>query len=114
MAEQYKKASLVICRAGATTLAELTAMGRASILVPYPYAAHNHQEHNARVLVEADAATMILDREINGEAVARIIREMMAQPEKLLRQSKNSYRLGQRDATHRVRNLCLELMKSAA
>jgi len=114
MAEQYKKASLVICRAGATTLAELTAMGRASILVPYPYAAHNHQEHNARVLVEADAATLVLDREITGEALARIIQEMMGQPEKLLRQSQNSFRLGQRDATNRVRNLCLELMKIAA
>ena len=60
-------ADLVISRAGATTLAELTALGLPSILVPYPYAAENHQEYNARALEREGAAVVILDRELNGQ-----------------------------------------------
>ena len=51
MAEQYRKASLVICRAGATTLAEVTACGKVSVLIPYPHAAHNHQEKDRKSVV---------------------------------------------------------------
>ncbi len=114
MAKQYQKASLVICRAGATTLAELTAMGKASVLIPFPYAAHNHQEHNAQTLVKAGAAQMILDREVNGEKLADSILYALKNPEENIERSKKSFQLGKRDATNQVRNICLEMMKIAA
>jgi UDP-N-acetylglucosamine--N-acetylmuramyl-(pentapeptide) pyrophosphoryl-undecaprenol N-acetylglucosamine transferase len=60
----YAAADVVICRAGATTLAELTRLGKAAILVPYPYAAEDHQTFNAKTLVDAGAATMITDRDV--------------------------------------------------
>ena len=59
MGEQYRKASLVICRAGATTIAEINACGKMSILIPFPHAAHNHQEKNARILESANAGELI-------------------------------------------------------
>ncbi|MEE9258225.1 MAG: glycosyltransferase, partial [Nitrospinaceae bacterium] len=113
MAEQYRKASLVICRAGATTLAEVTACGKVSVLIPFPYAAHNHQEHNARVLEAADASEVILDKDINGERLARSIRESMGNPQRMKKMGDNSYSLGRRDATEKVKQLCLQLMEEA-
>ena len=66
MDEAYAQADLVLCRAGATTVAELTAFGKAAILVPYPYAIYDHQRGNAQALHERGAAEMILDQELNG------------------------------------------------
>jgi UDP-N-acetylglucosamine--N-acetylmuramyl-(pentapeptide) pyrophosphoryl-undecaprenol N-acetylglucosamine transferase len=65
MDEAYARADLVLCRAGATTLAELTAFGKAAILVPFPYAIYDHQRWNAQMLQDQGAAEMILDQEIN-------------------------------------------------
>jgi len=110
MAEQYRKASLIICRSGATTLAEVTALGIPAVLVPFPFAAHNHQEHNARALESAGAAQVILDKDVNGEQLARIILDGMEHPERLREMAKHSFQLGRRDATERVRRLCMDLM----
>ena len=76
MGEAYVVSDIVISRAGATTLAELTALGKPALLVPYPYAAGNHQELNARKLLEIGAAKMILDGELSGEVLADAIREL--------------------------------------
>ncbi len=111
--EQYQKASLVICRAGATTLAEITACGKVSLLIPFPYAAHNHQEHNARAVEAENAGEVILDKDISGELIAQSILEAMHNPEKMKEMQDNSYRLGKRDATEEVKRLCLELMNDA-
>ena len=111
--EQYRKASLVICRAGATTLAEVTACGKVSLLIPFPYAAHNHQEHNARAVEAENAGEMVLDKDINGGLIAKSILETMDDPEKMRAMEDNSYRLGKREATEEVKRLCLELMKDA-
>ena len=73
MAEAYQAADVILCRAGATTLAEITAIGRPAVLVPYPHATGRHQELNARVLVEAGAAEMILDQELSGKKVTATI-----------------------------------------
>src|SRR5439155_20258858 len=70
MDEAYARADLVLCRAGATTVAELTAFGKAAILVPYPYAIYDHQRWNAQALQDRGAAEMILDRELSGETLA--------------------------------------------
>ena len=71
MDEAYAQADLVLCRAGATTVAELTAFGKAAILVPYPYAIYDHQRGNAQALHERGAAEMILDQELNGQILAQ-------------------------------------------
>ncbi|MGV7219954.1 MAG: undecaprenyldiphospho-muramoylpentapeptide beta-N-acetylglucosaminyltransferase [Nitrospinales bacterium] len=111
--EQYQKASLVICRAGATTLAEVTACGKVSVLIPFPYAAHNHQEHNARAVEAENAGEVILDKDINGDVIAESILEAMNNPEKMKEMEDNSYRLGKREATEEVMQLCLDLMNDA-
>lgn len=68
----YAAADLVMCRSGATTLAELTRLGKPAILVPYPHAAANHQEMNARAMVEAGAAVMIKDADLGAKALPMI------------------------------------------
>ena len=70
MAAAYGAADLVVCRAGATTLAELAALGKPSILIPYPHAVGNHQELNARVFERAGAAQVLLDRELEPAILA--------------------------------------------
>jgi UDP-N-acetylglucosamine--N-acetylmuramyl-(pentapeptide) pyrophosphoryl-undecaprenol N-acetylglucosamine transferase len=113
VAEQYRKASLVICRAGATTLAEVTACGKVSILIPYPHAAHNHQEKNARVLDAANAGELVLDKELSGERIAQSIISAMENPQRIQEMEDNSYQLGKRDATEKVRAICMDLLKDA-
>ncbi|MBQ7503211.1 undecaprenyldiphospho-muramoylpentapeptide beta-N-acetylglucosaminyltransferase [bacterium] len=73
MASLYAAANLVVCRAGATTLAEITAKGLPSILVPYPHAAENHQEANARILESKGAAIVILDKDVEKELPAALL-----------------------------------------
>lgn len=70
-------ADLVVCRAGAATIAEITLQGLPSILIPYPYAAENHQEYNAMALVKRGAAVMIRDRELNGQLLWQRIEEIL-------------------------------------
>lgn len=110
LAGQYSRVSLVICRAGASTVAEITACGKAAILIPFPHAAHNHQERNARILAEADAGEMILEKDLSGGRLAQSIARAMENPDRLREMGENSYRLGRRDATQKVLELCLQLM----
>ena len=113
MPTRYRLASLIICRSGATTLAEITAAGRMSVLIPFPYATHNHQEHNARVIEAANAGELILDNELSGKRLAESIKKAMDEPEYIQAMEDNSYRLGNRDATEKVRKICMELTKNA-
>jgi UDP-N-acetylglucosamine--N-acetylmuramyl-(pentapeptide) pyrophosphoryl-undecaprenol N-acetylglucosamine transferase len=113
MAEQYRKASLVICRAGASTLAEVTACGKVSVLIPYPHAAHNHQEKNARVLDAANAGELVLDHELSSPRIAQSILRAMEDPQRLEEMEENSYQLGNRDATEKVRQICMDLLEDA-
>lgn len=113
MVDAYKQASLVICRAGATTLAEITSCGKASILIPFPHAAHQHQEHNARALEAAGASEMLYDHEITGENLSAAILNSMREPEHLKEMEENSYNLGRRDATEKVRQLCMQLLEKS-
>ena len=113
MGEEYRKASLVICRAGATTIAEINACGKMSIIIPFPHAAHNHQEKNARILESANAGELVLDEELSGQRIAKSIIQAMENPERLEIMEKNSYKLGNRKATEKVRRLCMELLEEA-
>ncbi|MGE5239451.1 MAG: undecaprenyldiphospho-muramoylpentapeptide beta-N-acetylglucosaminyltransferase [Chloroflexota bacterium] len=110
MAEAYAAADLVICRAGATTLAELTAVGKPSILVPYPYAAANHQEHNARKLEDMGAARMIRDRDLSGRVIASAIEELYNDENLRKEMQRASTAFGKVDAAERVVAVAMSLL----
>lgn len=78
-------ADLIVCRAGASTLAEITARGIPAVLIPYPFAANNHQEFNARVLEQAGAAEVILDKELSGERLLTVLQGIIEDPRRLAR-----------------------------
>ncbi|MBI5055972.1 MAG: undecaprenyldiphospho-muramoylpentapeptide beta-N-acetylglucosaminyltransferase [Nitrospirae bacterium] len=111
MADAYAVADLIVSRAGATTLAELTACGKAAILIPYPYAAGNHQEVNARKLWDIGAAQMILDRDLNGKVLADLIKFMIEDPEAIGQMERTSKSLGNPEATAKIVELMLGLLK---
>ena len=102
-------ADLAIFRAGATGLAELTARGVPAILIPYPYAAENHQEFNARSLVEAGAAKMILNKDLTAEILSATLEELLASPEKLKSMAKASLSLGKPNAADEIADIILSL-----
>jgi UDP-N-acetylglucosamine--N-acetylmuramyl-(pentapeptide) pyrophosphoryl-undecaprenol N-acetylglucosamine transferase len=85
MAAAYADASLVVCRAGATTLAELTACGRPAILIPYPHAAGNHQVVNAAALVSRGAAMMIEEKHLVPDDLGRLVDSLLADRQQLAR-----------------------------
>ncbi|MEL6583050.1 MAG: undecaprenyldiphospho-muramoylpentapeptide beta-N-acetylglucosaminyltransferase [Pseudomonadota bacterium] len=85
--ERLSQAHLVISRAGASSVAEITALGRPSILIPYAHAAGDHQTHNARPLVEAGAARMIAQSELTADTLLPHIAEILSQPEVAIRMS---------------------------
>ena len=114
MSTEYRRADLVICRAGATTIAELTALGVAAILVPFPFAAGDHQRLNGQALVDAGAAWMILDRELTPETLAATVRAALADPALLAATRQRARSLGHPDATARVVDECLASLRSAA
>ncbi len=111
MPELMGRAHLIVCRAGASTLAELTAQGRAALLVPYPFAANNHQEHNARFLEAAGAAEMILNKNFTGNVFAGKIRQFMAEPATLARLEEASRRLAKPHAARDIVRGCMELIE---
>ena len=81
MVEDFANADLVVCRAGATTTAELIAAGKAAVMIPFPLAADDHQRKNAEALVESGAARMILQKDLSGERIAKEIIELAQHPE---------------------------------
>ena len=85
MASAYQKADLIICRAGATTIAELTACGKAALFIPFPHAVDDHQRRNAEALVSNGAGVMLLEKELSGATLAKKIKDMFADPESLRR-----------------------------
>jgi len=110
MGEQYAAADLVICRAGALTLAELALVGRPAILVPYPHAAHDHQQFNARVLAEKGAAVMIEDRNLDAENLAVVLTELYQDPDRRRRMARAAAGLGRPRAAARIVDNCLRIM----
>jgi UDP-N-acetylglucosamine--N-acetylmuramyl-(pentapeptide) pyrophosphoryl-undecaprenol N-acetylglucosamine transferase len=111
MSKAYSSADLVLCRAGATTLAELTVCKKPAILVPFPFAADNHQEINARSLAEAGAAVMILEAELTPEKLAETIRGLIADRPRLARMEKAAGLLGRPEAAKEITDVCVELVE---
>jgi UDP-N-acetylglucosamine--N-acetylmuramyl-(pentapeptide) pyrophosphoryl-undecaprenol N-acetylglucosamine transferase len=111
MDEAYARADLVLCRAGATTVAELTAFGKPAIVVPYPYAIDDHQRWNAQALEEKGAAEMILDRDLSGGLLAERIRAHVSDRQKVRRMAAAALRLGRLEAASRIVDECTALAR---
>ena len=105
----YDQADVVVSRAGASTLAELALCSKPSILVPYPYAAHNHQEHNARSFVGKGAALLLLATELTGRSLAQALLGLSADRNKLADMARQARLLAQPDAAQRVVEECCRL-----
>jgi len=110
MIRRYREADLLVCRAGATTIAEITAIGKAAIFIPFPYAADDHQMVNARVLADAGAAELIPEKELTGEKLAERIRFFKACPEALSRMAARARDFGRPDAAERIVGECRRLI----
>jgi UDP-N-acetylglucosamine--N-acetylmuramyl-(pentapeptide) pyrophosphoryl-undecaprenol N-acetylglucosamine transferase len=106
MAAEYRRADLVIARAGATTVAELGVVGRPAILVPYPFAADNHQEVNAREMAQAGAALMFRQAELTAERLAGAVADLAAHPERLARMGSAMKALGKPQAAAAILDWC--------
>ena len=107
MAAMYSWADVVICRAGALTIAELSAAGVASVLVPFPYAVDDHQTSNARYLADADAAILVSQSTFTADKLAGLIQNLSR--EQCLSMAIKARALGKPEATASVANICMEL-----
>ena len=110
MASRYCQADLVVCRAGATTVAELTALGKAALFIPYPFAADNHQEFNARALVDEGAAQMVIEKDLSGAELADRLDGLAQDPSRLTEMAKRSRKLGRPDAAQFIVDDCYQLL----
>jgi UDP-N-acetylglucosamine--N-acetylmuramyl-(pentapeptide) pyrophosphoryl-undecaprenol N-acetylglucosamine transferase len=111
MAARYRQADLILCRAGATTIAEITVVGRAAIFVPFPSATDDHQTHNAQALVEAGAARMIPQSELSAEALAATIESLMRDRPQLNAMATRALSLGRPEAALVIVEDICELME---
>ena len=103
-------ADLVLCRAGASTLAELTYLGKPAILVPSPNVTNNHQERNARVLEQAGGAKVLLEPEFDAGTLLETIRALLADPAGMAQMSECMKACGVPDATERIADMVLEMI----
>jgi UDP-N-acetylglucosamine--N-acetylmuramyl-(pentapeptide) pyrophosphoryl-undecaprenol N-acetylglucosamine transferase len=106
MGKAYADADLVVCRAGATTVAELTLLGKPSVLIPYPFAADDHQRANAEFLARRDAAVLLLDRELTADVLAATVIELARDRRRLATMGEEAKRLAVPDAAARVVEIC--------
>ena len=109
MASAYSRADLVVCRAGATTLAELAALGKPAILIPYPFAADDHQRTNAEVLVRHGAAELIANAELSGARLATSVLALARERQRLEKMGSAVRQLAVPDAALRVAEVCRQV-----
>ena len=109
MVSEFAKADLIICRAGATTSAELVAAGKAAIMIPFPLAADDHQRKNAEALQNSGAARMILQKDLTGERLASEISSLIEQPGRITEMETAGRKLARRDAAGATVDLMEEL-----
>jgi UDP-N-acetylglucosamine--N-acetylmuramyl-(pentapeptide) pyrophosphoryl-undecaprenol N-acetylglucosamine transferase len=111
IAELYSRADLAISRAGATTLAELAVMGLPAILLPYPFAADNHQQGNGAWYEQGGAARMFFEQDLDGEKLAGAILHLVENGEELRKMSGRMRELARPDAAERIIEECLQLIE---
>lgn len=109
MDKAYAWADMVLCRAGALTVAELCATGLGSILIPYPYAVDDHQTANANFLVNKQAALLVQQSTLTEELLAKMLEELCVSAEKRIAMAEAAYQLRKIDATERILNICEEI-----
>ena len=109
MAVKYSECDLVICRAGALTVAELSSVGVASILVPFPYAVDDHQTYNAKFLSSNGAAVLLPENELTPDSLAKLLLELTR--ERLLVMAMKARELAKPNATRIVAEECMEIIK---
>jgi len=114
MAQAYDWADLVVCRSGALTVSELAAAGIGAVLVPFPAATDDHQTRNAAVMVQAEAAVMIADRELTAERLATELTRLCAGRGRLLAMAERARLLARPRATAALADACEELAGAAA
>lgn len=111
MGAAYAAADIVVCRAGATSIAELTALGRPSVLVPYPHATRDHQMHNARALAQVGGAQVIEDSELTGRRLVDAVEPWIADASARTDASRAARVFGRRDAATQVARLVLDQIR---
>ena len=111
MAQVMRAADLVICRAGASTISELTALGVPALIVPSPYVTNNHQEKNARALEEAGGAAVLLEKDSSGQALFQAVCGILHDGARRAGMEKAMASLGIRDATERIYQVILNITK---
>ncbi len=111
MVSEFTKTDLIICRAGATTCAEVAAAGKAAMMIPLPTAADDHQRKNAEALVGKGAARMILQKDLSGESLAKEIIELIGKPEKITEMETSAKKLAKSDAAEAAVDLIESLAK---
>lgn len=109
MVDEFARADLVISRAGATTVAELAAAGKPAIMIPFPFAADDHQRKNAEAIERAGAGRMILQAELTPERLAKELLWLIRDPHQLNRMAEASRRLGHPDAAKSVVDLAMRI-----
>ncbi|MGH9932263.1 MAG: undecaprenyldiphospho-muramoylpentapeptide beta-N-acetylglucosaminyltransferase [Pyrinomonadaceae bacterium] len=112
MVDAVAAVDLAICRAGATTTAELIAAGKASVMIPFPLAADDHQRKNAEALELAGAGTMILQQDLSGERLAREITSLAREPERITKMEQAARNLARGDAAAAVVDMIERLVSS--
>ncbi|MDX1657257.1 MAG: undecaprenyldiphospho-muramoylpentapeptide beta-N-acetylglucosaminyltransferase [Nitriliruptorales bacterium] len=110
MALAYAAADVVVCRAGATSIAELTVLGKPALLVPYPHATHDHQLHNARAVAQAGGAAVVEDDDLDGEQIVATVEPWLLDEERRREVAEASRAFGRRDAAANVARLVLDLL----
>ena len=114
MAQAYAAADVVVCRAGATSIAELTVLGLPAILVPYPHATGDHQTLNARALEQTGGAAVVEDRDLDGAALVSAAEPLLTETDHHARMAAASRAFGRPDAAANVARLVLELLERVA
>jgi UDP-N-acetylglucosamine--N-acetylmuramyl-(pentapeptide) pyrophosphoryl-undecaprenol N-acetylglucosamine transferase len=109
MASAYAQADLLVCRAGATTIAELTVCKKPAILVPFPYAADDHQTVNARSLVRNGAAVLMPEKDLTGQKLADELRALEGDRERLRKMARQSGLVGRPEAAREIAEVCVSL-----
>ena len=109
-----RAADLVICRAGASTISELTALGVPAVIIPSPNVANNHQEANARVLADAGGAVMVLEKDSSGEKLYRLAQDILADPPRRKAMGQKMAVLGNVDAAERIYAAVMSLCRQGA
>ncbi len=102
MAAEYRKADLIVCRAGATTIAEVTACGKSCIFIPFPHAVDDHQRRNAEALLKEQAGFMLLERELSERSLGRLILDLAHDPERVAHAAHNARRIARLDAARLI------------